>query len=147
MASQKLNENLEFVEIFLEIITKNVPCQERTTPILNLSRHFCRPIYFRLPFPQKNEGSSRSVTLWPRVSFLWLVIGLLQEPHSREIQSKNKSVCENRAIVHSQSWAPALAKKSARWCKLTPYNNHEVHDRHLHILLIKIEKRMHVEVI
>ena len=54
-----------------------------------ISRHFYRLIYFYTTF------SSGSVTLWRQVSFLWLVIRLLRESQSREIQSTNKSVCEN----------------------------------------------------
>ena len=70
--------------------------KERTTPTLNL----CHGIFtdrsiFRLPFPWKNKGSFGSVTLWRQVCLLWLVIGLLWESRSREIQSKNKSVSEN----------------------------------------------------
>ena len=34
------------------------------------------------------------MTQWRQISFLWLVMALSRESHSREIQSENKSVYE-----------------------------------------------------
>ena len=57
------------------------------------------------------EGQFRSSDAVTSISFLWLVIALPQESHSREIRSKNKSLWpEYSGAASSHSSAPAARR-------------------------------------
>ena len=101
--------------------------EERATPILSLCHNiFTDKFIFGLPLLQNNKGSSGSVTLWRQVSFLWLIIGLLRESHSREIQSKYKSVLGN---VVTGSCAPQLM---VSWPSLSVKDRNRAKQEFLH---------------
>ena len=58
-------------------------------------RHFYRPIYFYDTFSFVKERQFRSSDAVTSINFLWLLLALQRESHSREFRSKNQSVYEN----------------------------------------------------
>ena len=60
-----------------------------------MSWHFYRLIYFYNTVSSMKERQFRPSDAVTSISFLWLVMALPRESHSREIRSKNKSVYEN----------------------------------------------------
>ena len=56
------------------------------------------------------------MTQWCQISFLWLVMALSRESHSREIPSENKSVYENIVQLHA-STNRLLVKAERRTCQ------------------------------
>ena len=90
-------------------------CNSHTKP---MSRHFYRLIYFKYTFSFVKERQFRCSDAVTSISFVWLVMALSREPHSRQIRSENKSVYENVVLLLIGSclrWWPSLNEKSLQY--------------------------------